>query len=339
MDTMGMTASTATIPTTDEFPTIDPDIEQALAGLLSSCALCPRACGVDRLSGKRGFCGADGRLRVARAALHHWEEPCISGEAGSGTVFFSYCPMHCVYCQNRSIAAGDTGSQISVSRLARIFMELQEQGAWNVNLVTPTHYAPHIVSAVRIARSLGLDIPVVYNTSGYESCSALSILEGVVDVYLSDFKYSDASTAARYSKAPDYPQVALAAIQAMLEQTGRPSFDKAEKGFPARLSSGVVVRHLMLPGRLEESKRAVIALYDRFGDDVLLSLMSQYTPLPGLGSYPELQNRISSEEYEELLDYADGLGIEEYYWQDGEADSESFIPAFDGTGVHSVAAS
>lgn len=337
MATMGMTASTVTIPTTDGPSALDPDMEQALAGLLSSCALCPRACGADRLSGKRGICGADGRLRVARAALHHWEEPCISGEVGSGTVFFSYCPMHCVYCQNRSIAAGDAGSQISVSRLAQIFLELQEQGAWNVNLVTPTHYAPHIVSAIHIARALGLGIPIVYNTSGYESCDALSILEGVVDVYLSDFKYSDASTAARYSNAPDYPQVALGAIRAMVEQTGEPSFESAEEGFPARLARGVVVRHLMLPGRLEESKRAVKTLHDHFGSDILLSLMSQYTPLPGLDSYPELQSRVSSEEYEELLDYADGLGIEDYYWQDGEADSESFIPAFDGTGVHSAA--
>lgn len=309
-------------------------MEQALGGLLSSCELCPRSCGADRLAGERGVCGADASLRVARAALHFWEEPCISGDVGSGTVFFSYCPLHCAYCQNRSIAAGDAGSEMTIGRLARIFLELEEQGAWNVNLVTPTHYLPHILSALHIARRSGLSLPVVYNTSGYESRGAIALLDGSVDVYLTDFKYSEGATGARYSKAPDYPEVAMAAIGAMLEQVGPPVFEEGGEEGPSRMLRGVVVRHLMLPGRLEESKRAVAALHERFGDDVVLSLMSQYTPLQGLEAYPELQRSVSAREYEALLDYADSLGIEDYFWQDGEADKESFIPAFDETGVH-----
>ena len=281
---------------------------------------------------------------VARAALHRWEEPPISGGRGSGTVFFSECPLHCVYCQNAVIAAGKAGKAVSVARLADMMMDLQGQGALNVNLVTPTHYAPQARAAVRIARSRGMHLPVVWNTSGYETVRAIRDNVGTVDVYLTDFKYADAELARRYSHAPDYPRVALAALEAMVEQTGEASFDEVD-GAP-RLTRGVVVRHLMLPGALEDSKRVVRTVWERFGDSVMLSLMNQYTPVLAhaaregdpwsqaqLKRFPELASRVSDDDYERLLDYADSLGIDDYFWQQGGAAEESFIPAFDLTGV------
>ena len=311
---------------------------------LSTCDLCPRSCGVDRAAGERGACGADGRLVVARAALHFWEEPPISGSRGSGTVFFAHCPLRCVYCQNAVIAAGEAGAEVSVERLGEMCLELQEQGALNVNFVTPTHYAPEARAAVAWARERGLALPVVWNTSGYETVAAVRANEGTVDAYLADFKYADAELARRYSHAPDYPEVALAALEAMVEEAGRPTFDEVD-GEP-RLTGGVVVRHLMLPGALEDSKRVVRLVHERFGDAVLLSLMNQYTPVLAdaakagdaraaatLDRCPELAERVSDDEYELLLDYADELGVEDYFWQQGGAAEDSFIPAFDLSGV------
>ena len=311
---------------------------------LSTCDLCPRLCGADRAAGKRGACGADGRLMVARAALHFWEEPPISGSRGSGTVFFAHCPLRCVYCQNAVIAAGEAGAEVSVERLGEMCLELQEQGALNVNFVTPTHYAPEARAAVAWARERGLALPVVWNTSGYETVAAVRANEGTVDAYLADFKYADAELARRYSHAPEYPEVALAALEAMVEEAGRPTFDEVD-GEP-RLTGGVVVRHLMLPGALEDSKRVVRLVHERFGDAVLLSLMNQYTPVLAdaakagdaraaatLDRCPELAERVSDDEYELLLDYADELGVEDYFWQQGGAAEDSFIPAFDLSGV------
>lgn len=280
------------------------------------------------------MCGAAGELAVARAALHFWEEPPLSGRAGSGAVFFAHCPLHCVYCQNAELAAGRAGSAIGVRRLADICLELQGQGALNVNFVTPTHYSLDIMRAVADARSRGLSIPIVWNTSGYERAEAVHALAGTVDVWLADFKYADAALAKRYSNAVDYPEVALAAIEAMAEQAGRPSFDEVDGQM--RMTGGVVVRHLVLPGALEQSKRALALLYGRFGDSVLYSVMNQYTPVMGeavLARFPELANRVSEAEYDELLDYADSLGMQDYFWQEGPAAEESFIPAWDGTGV------
>ncbi len=268
---------------------------------------------------------------MARAALHFWEEPPISGSRGSGTVFFAFCPLRCVYCQNAVIAAGEAGAEVSVERLAEMFLELQAQGALNVNLVTPTHYAPEARAAVALARRQGLALPVVWNTSGYESVEAVRANAGTVDVYLTDFKYADAGLAARYSHAPDYPEVALAALAAMVEEAGEPAFDEVD-GEP-RLVRGVVVRHLMLPGALEDSKRVVRLVHERFGGAVLLSLMNQYTPVRAFPDSPELERRVSYEDYGRLLDYADELGIEDYFWQEGGAAEESFIPPFDLTGV------
>ena len=281
---------------------------------------------------------------VARAALHFWEEPPISGSRGSGTVFFAHCPLRCVYCQNAVIAAGEAGAEVSVERLGEMCLELQEQGALNVNFVTPTHYAPEARAAVAWARERGLALPVVWNTSGYETVAAVRANEGTVDAYLADFKYADAELARRYSHAPDYPEVALAALEAMVEEAGRPTFDEVD-GEP-RLTGGVVVRHLMLPGALEDSKRVVRLVHERFGDAVLLSLMNQYTPVLAdaakagdaraaatLDRCPELAERVSDDEYELLLDYADELGVEDYFWQQGGAAEDSFIPAFDLSGV------
>lgn len=312
--------------------------------LPASCDLCPRACGANRAAGERGTCGADDSHVVARAALHFWEEPPISGERGSGTVFFAHCPLKCCYCQNAVIAAGEAGRAVSVERLAEMCLELQAQGALNVNFVTPTHYAPQARAAVGIARERGLVLPVVWNTSGYETVVAVRANADAVDAYLTDFKYADAALAARYSHAPDYPEVALAALDEMVRSAGPVAFDEVD-GEP-RLVGGTVVRHLMLPDALEDSKRVVRLVHERYGADVRLSLMNQYTPVladaaalgderarAALRRCPELARRVPDGDYERLLDYADELGVEDYFWQEGGAAEESFIPPFDLTGV------
>ena len=322
--------------------------EGQLFELPTSCRLCPRLCGADRAAGERGYCGADDKLLVARAALHFWEEPPISGKRGSGAIFFSYCSLRCVFCQNAVIAAGRAGREVSVERVAQMCCELEAQGALNLNMVTPTHYAPQVRAAVRLAREAGCVLPVVWNTSGYETVQAVRANEGVADIYLPDCKYADSLLAARYSKAPDYPKVAMAAIEAMVDQVGRPQFDEVD-GQP-RMLRGVIVRHLMLPGHLDDSMRVVKMVHERFGDDVLLSIMNQYTPVlvdtacsddaqsseqaqTVLARCPELASRVPDEDYERLLDYADELGVEDYFWQVGGAAQESFIPAWDLTGV------
>ena len=312
--------------------------------LPSACDLCPRRCGADRAAGERGVCGADDALVVARAALHFWEEPPISGSRGSGTVFFAHCPLRCCYCQNAVIAAGQAGRAVDVGRLAEMLLELEAQGALNVNFVTPTHYAPQARAAVSQARGRGLALPVVWNTSGYETVAAVQANAGTVDAYLADFKYADPSLAARYSKAPDYPDVALAALDEMARQTGAPEFDEVD-GDP-RLVRGTVVRHLM-PGALEDSKRVVRLVHERFGDDVLLSLMNQYTPVlagppPRATSAPRrrcvaparARPPRAGRGLRALLDYADGLGRGGLLLAGrGGAAEESFIPPFDLTGV------
>lgn len=311
---------------------------------MSSCTLCPRSCGADRASGQRGFCGADDRLVVARAALHFWEEPPISGKAGSGAIFFSNCPLRCAYCQNASIATGEAGKAISVNRLAEICLELQAQGALNVNLVTPTHYAPRIRAAVVKARERGLSLPVIWNTSGYETVDAVRANAGLVDVYLTDFKYADPDLAERYSHAADYPGIAVAALDEAVRQVGAPRFDEVDG--ERRLIRGVIVRHLLLPGALRDSQEVVRLVHERYGSAVLLSLMNQYTPVltdaaaagrddavEMLRRCPELAGKVSDEDYERLLDHADTLGVEDYFWQQGGAVGDSFIPSFDLTGV------
>lgn len=297
--------------------------------ILKDCTLCPRDCHVDRTAGKRGYCRTTDELIVGRAALHMWEEPCISGEEGSGTVFFSGCALSCVYCQNSSISKGMAGKIISVERLAEIFIELQNKGANNINLVTPSHYVPHIIEALNIARGKGLKIPIVYNCSGYEKVETLKFLEGYVDVYLPDFKYMSDEPAIKYSNCKDYFEVAAKALDEMVRQIKETKFD--ERGI---MQKGIIVRHLALPGYLEDSKKIIKYLYETYGNKIYISIMNQYTPITmNLAKYPELNRRITDEEYNELVDYAISLGVENGFIQEGETALESFIPEFNGEGV------
>lgn len=297
-----------------------------------SCILCPRECKVNRSKGKKGFCGADSSLFVARAALHMWEEPCISGESGSGAVFFSGCNLHCVYCQNHDISHGNAGKEISVERLCEIFFELEQQGANNINLVTGTHYIPHIVSAVKLARSKGFSLPFVYNSSGYESIESIKLLSDCVDIFLPDYKYSDSDTAALFSHAKDYPEVAFKALKQMYAQCGEPVFD--DKGLMKR---GMIVRVLVLPGHYKEAIQIITKLYETFGDNVYISIMRQYTPIPDyLPDGPDfscLKRRLTSYEYDSVVNAALDLGIKNAFVQGKGVESESFIPPFDGKGV------
>lgn len=291
--------------------------------------MCPRECGTDRAAGKKGFCGVAGsKILAARAALHMWEEPCISGEHGSGTVFFSGCPLRCVYCQNAVIADAQAGTEISVERLAEIFLELQDRGAENINLVTPTHYTPEIIRAVKNARAEGLRVPVVYNCGGYEKVETLATLDGIVDIYLTDFKYMESELAGRLSHAKDYPEAAKAALAEMVRQQGTPVFDSA-----GMMKRGVIVRHLLLPNHIKNAKAVVKYVHETYGNQVYLSLMNQYTPLPQVENLPELNRKVTKREYERLLDYALSLGVENAFIQEGETAKESFIPAFDSEGL------
>ena len=295
---------------------------------LNNCTRCPRNCGIDRLNGEKGICGVSGiGIQGARAALHMWEEPCISGENGSGTVFFSGCPLRCVYCQNYHIANASVGSTIKKERLAEIFLELQEKHAENINLVTPTHYTPEIIWAVKEARKNGLTLPIVYNCSGYEKVETLKMLEGIVDIYLTDFKYMDKSAAKRYSRAEDYPEIAKAALKEMVRQCGQAEFDERDM-----MKRGIIVRHLLLPGQMQNAKDVVEYVYKTYGNQVFLSLMNQYTPLPQVEAFPEINRCITEEEYDELVDFAIDIGVENGFIQEGETAKESFIPEFNEEG-------
>ncbi len=295
---------------------------------LKSCRLCPRECGIDRIKGIKGVCGATDKIIAARASLHHWEEPCLSGDSGSGTVFFSGCNLSCVYCQNKEISHGGKGVEVSTDRLCEIFFELRDLGAHNINLVTAGHLLPQVLTAVEQAKKSGINLPFVYNSSGYERAEALKRCEGLIDIYLPDFKYINMDTARRYSKAADYPEIAKAAIAEMARQHPQCIFD--DEGIMKR---GVIVRHLMLPDRLSESKQAIKYLYETYGDSIYISIMSQYTPIGDLKNYPELQKRISQKDYDELIDYTIGLGVENAFIQEGTAADESFIPDFSGQGI------
>lgn len=293
------------------------------------CKLCPRECNIDR-NEKYGFCGAGNALRVGRAALHLWEEPCICGKAGSGTVFFCGCPLHCVFCQNYTISnETDAGKEISADRLSEIFLELQDKDACNINLVTPTQFVPQIIPAIKKARGNGLTLPIVYNTGGYEKVETLYALEGLVDIYLPDLKYISSVLSDRFSGAKDYFEKTSLAIAEMFRQVGTPVFDE-ETGLMKR---GLIVRHMMLPKHLQDSKRVVKYLYDTYGNDIYVSIMNQYTPVRSLPDFPELNRRVSHKEYNALIDYCISIGIENGFMQEGEAAVASFIPSFQGEGV------
>lgn len=295
--------------------------------MYNSCTLCPKHCGVNRASGGTGFCGMPASIQVARASLHMWEEPCISGTNGSGTVFFTGCNLKCVFCQNHTIAIGQKGREVSISQLADLFLMLQDKGAHNINLVTPSHYVPGIAEALRLAKKQGLYLPIVYNTSGYDSVSTLSLLDGLVDVYLPDFKYVSQELSKRYSHATDYFKVAKASLAEMFRQVGPPVFDGD------MLVKGMVVRHLLLPGCTEDSKAVIQYLYDTYGDSIFISIMNQYTPLPHVTSFPEINRKVTPEEYDEVVDFAIDLGVENGFIQEGDTAEESFIPEFDFTGL------
>ena len=256
----------------------------------SSCGLCPRACGADRNAGLRGRCHETATVRIARASLHQWEEPCLSGDRGSGTVFFTGCPLGCVFCQNYNIADGTNGTELTESELADVFLKLEDLGAHNINLVTPTHFVPAIVPALERAKELGLRLPVVYNTGTYETVETLQMLDGLVDIWLPDFKYVSPDLAARYSFAPDYFDVASAALEEMVRQTRTAQRhdtwvpDLCAFDLNGMMTRGVIVRHLILPGCTEDSKAVLKYLYDTYGDDIYLSIMNQYTPLPRIAT-------------------------------------------------------
>lgn len=293
--------------------------------VLQHCTLCPRNCRADRLSGARGRCHESADIRIARASLHFWEEPCISGTAGSGTVFFTGCPLGCVYCQNGNIAGGRGGTPVSEETLAAVFLRLQELGASNINLVTPTHFVPEIAESLKTAKENGLTLPVVYNTGSYETVETLRRMEGLVDIWLPDLKYVSPEPAERYSHAPDYFPVASAAIAEMVRQAGSPVFDTAS----GLMKRGVLVRHLILPGQTADSKQVIRYLYGTYGDGIWMSIMNQYTPMKSIRRFPELNRKVSDEEYRSVVDYAADLGVTQAFVQEGEAAEESFIPDFE----------
>ena len=293
-----------------------------------NCLLCPRKCGINRSTGQTGVCGDSAEIRVARAALHYWEEPCISGEKGSGAVFFSGCSLHCVFCQNREISDGKAGKVISKERLSDIFLELKAKGANNINLVTPGQYIPDIVWAVSDARRRGMELPIVYNTSGYEDAKELKLLEGIVDVYLPDFKYMDSTLSAKYSRAKDYPSVAKQALSEMVRQQPRVVIDDAT----GLIQKGVIVRQLLLPGHVNDAKAILKYLHDTYQNSIYISMMSQFTPI-ALKDYPEINRTVTRREYERLIDYAIKIGITNAFIQEGNVAKDSFIPAFDCEGV------
>ena len=296
----------------------------------SACRLCPRNCGVDRNITK-GYCKEGSVLHVSRAALHMWEEPCISGTSGSGTVFFSGCNMGCVFCQNKRISRGEVGKYIEISRLVEIFFELKEKGANNINLVTADMFIPSVRRAIVSARDQGFDLPFLLNTSSYLNADVVKSLEGLIDIYLPDFKYIRDEDAIRYSHAPGYTEAAKAAIDEMVRQ--QPGCEFVDIGGESIIQRGVVIRHLLMPGMLIQAKMIVRYLHERYGDNVYLSIMNQFTPNGEIDEYPEINRTITEKEYDSLIDYAADIGVVNGFMQVGETAKESFIPEFDCQGV------
>ncbi|BDR80756.1 radical SAM protein [Clostridium tetani] len=291
--------------------------------MLNQCRLCPRECNVNRLEGEIGYCGASNKLTISRADLHFWEEPCVSGKNGSGTVFFSNCNLKCVFCQNHCISQENLGVEISIERLSEIFLELQKKGANNINLVTPTHYVPEIIEALKLSKSNGLSIPILYNSNGYDSLNTLKALAGYIDVYLPDLKYYNSKYSLRYSMAKDYFEKASIAIEEMYRQVGKPIFDEN-----SIIKRGVIIRHLMLPGLLFDSKKIIDFIYKSFGNNVYISIMNQYTPMFKASDYAEINRRLNEKHYDTLINYALDLGIKNAFIQENGSSSEEFVPDF-----------
>lgn len=318
--------------------------------MLNECTLCNRNCKVNRNNNELGFCRSSNKVKLARAALHFGEEPPISQENGSGTVFFSHCNFNCVFCQNHDISQGNakdvisaiddlnakdstlenlvTGMEVSIERLSEIFLELQEKGANNINLVTPTHYVPQIIEALKISKNNNLTIPVLYNTNGYDSLETIKALDGYIDVYLPDFKYFNDKYAIKYSKVNNYASNTMKIIAEMLNQVGKPKFD-----LKGNIIKGVIIRHLMLPGLLFDSKKVIDYIYNQYGDNVYISLMNQYVPMFKACDYPEINKSLNPKHYESLINYALDLGIENAFVQDSGTDSVAYVPDFNLEGV------
>ena len=296
--------------------------------MLKRCNLCPRKCFVNRLEGELGYCNASKNIKVAKVSLHHWEEPCISGDLGSGTVFFSNCNIKCVFCQNYKISHDGFGKIISINRLSEIFLEQQRRGALNINLVTPTHYVPQIIEALKIAKNTGLNIPILYNSNGYENIETIRSLNGLIDVYLPDLKYYRDKFAIKYSNAPNYFNTASKVIAEMFSQVGKIKLDN--NGI---IQSGVIIRHLMLPGLLFDSKKVVDFIHTTFNDDVYISLMNQYTPIHVKTKYPEINKTLNPAHYNALINYCLNLGITKCFIQDSGTSSTYFVPDFNLSGT------
>ena len=295
--------------------------------LLKSCRLCPRQCGADRYNGK-GACGAGASATAAKAFLHQWEEPCISGEKGSGTIFFSGCNMNCIFCQNYKISREGVGKDISIHRLTEIMLELQSRGAENINFVSPTPYAPHIVEAVAAAKDMGLSVPIVYNTNGYETVETIEMLKGTVDIYLPDIKYYSDYYAAKYSKTGDYFRHASKAVMSMFAQVGYPVFDDRNI-----MRKGVLIRHLVLPELLEDSKKILKWIRDNLGKEAYISLMCQYTPMYNAHKYEEINRKLEDWEYDLIIDYFFELGLENGFVQEQSSAETDYVPDFDLSGI------
>lgn len=293
-----------------------------MSELLKNCQLCPRKCGVNRYE-KVGVCGASNKVKLAYYNLHKWEEPIISGVRGSGTVFFSNCSMKCIYCQNKKISQDGYGKYISNKRLGEIFLTLQDKGAHNINLVTPTHYVPQIASVLQKIKGKSLNIPVIYNTSSYECVGTIMMMRGLVDVYLADLRYFDDELGKRYSLVDNYFETATMAIDEMYRQVGKPKFDK-----DGMLLKGLVVRVLVIPGHTRDAKEIINYLYKTYKDDIYISIMNQYTPVNKC-KFDNLNRRLTDKEYDEIIDFAVTIGVNRAFIQEGEAASESFIPKFD----------
>lgn len=291
---------------------------------LSHCVLCPRMCGADRAAGQTGFCGCTEQVRIARAALHFYEEPCLSGTRGAGTVFFAGCTLRCIYCQNAQISRRPVGRAVSVPELSDIFLDLQSQGAHNIDLVTPTQFSPQIAEAVKLARQGGLHIPIVWNTGGYERPEVLEALADTVDVWMPDLKYMKPETARALSAAPDYPGAAKAALAEMFRQQPELVFD--ENGL---LQKGVLTRILVLPGHAKEAADILRYLAETYEDRILISIMSQYTPMPQMADHPDLSRKITRREYDRVVSEALRLDLSNVYIQEGDVAKDSFIPPFE----------
>lgn len=290
--------------------------------VLKKCNLCPRNCLIDR-SKTVGVCGMKDKLVVAKAYLHMWEEPCISGTNGSGTIFFTGCNLKCIFCQNNEISTKLIGQEITIEEFSTICINLEKQGANNINLVTPTHFVPLIVEGLKLARKKGLSIPIIYNTSSYENIETIKMLDGIVDIYLPDLKYYNDEYAIKYSHAPNYFNVASKAINEMFKQVGIPTFN--ENGI---MTKGVIIRHMMMPNLKEDTKKILNYLYKTYQDDIYISIMNQYTPIKHFNRYQELNNKITENDYDEIIEYALDLGIKNAFIQEGNTQEKSFIPNF-----------